>query len=118
MTIEFLTLAVLACWLIPLTQFVFFFTTDPVPGTKHQRRVFDIRTLMPVSKILLGQKIALIAIIVFVIATRLFGEFPGREWIALLLYGVLSYFAWAAFLDLRRDQGPRDAFMRDGKPRE
>lgn len=115
MTIEDLTLIVLAVWLVPLILFAFFFSTDPVRGTRHARRPFDVRTLEPISKIVLAQKFALIAVIVFIFITRLIGDFPGREWVALILYGALNYLAWAAFVDLRRLQRPQDDFMRAGK---
>lgn len=117
MTIESLTLGVLAIWLVPLSLFIFFFSTDPVPGTKHRRRMFDLRTLMPVSKILLSQKFTLIAVILFVFASRLFGDWPGREWLALVLYAALTYIAFLAFFDLRRSQRSQEAFMR-GEPRD
>lgn len=113
MTIEYLILLILFAWIIPLLSFVFFFVTDPVPGTHHKRRLIDLRTLKPVSKILLGQKLSLSAVVIFIGIVRFTGGFPGREWVAAALYACLVGFAIAALVDLRMLQLPQERRIRD-----
>lgn len=112
MLIDDIILIVLALWAVPLGLFVFYFVTDPVPGTRFRRRVIDLRSLERVSLILIIQKLSLIAVIVFIFAVRFTGGFAGREWVAFGLYGLLVLVASAAFFDMRREQLPRERLMR------
>lgn len=105
-------------WSLPLLLFIFYFTTDPVPRTRWRRRVIDLRSLQPVSKILLAQKFALVAVVVFISVVRFTGGFPGREWVAFALYLLLAVIALAAFIDLRLLQLPQERRMRDTPERE
>lgn len=113
MRIDDVILAVLLTWTVPLVLFTYYFVTDPVPGKQWRRRVIDIRTLKPVSKILLAQKVALTLVVVFIGVVRFTGGFPGREWVAFALYALLVVIAWAAFIDLRLLQLPRERELRE-----
>lgn len=112
MLINDIILAVLLTWAAPLMLFTVYFVTDPVPGTRWRRRLIDLRTLKPVSKILLTQKVALTLVVVFIGVVRFTGGFPGREWVAFGLYTLLVAIAWAAFIDLRLLQVPQERRIR------
>ena len=111
-------LFVLWAWTAPLLLFIGYFVTDPVPGTRWRRRFIDVRSLQPVSKILLAQKTALVAVVVFITVVRFTGGFPGREWVAFGLYSLLVVVAWAAFIDLRMLQLPQERRLRGRPERE
>lgn len=112
MVVDDLILAVLMTWVVPLQLFTWYFVTDAVPGRRWRRRLIDIRELKPVSKILLIQKQVLTLVVVFVGVVRFTGGFPGREWFALALYIAAVAVAWAAFIDLRILQIPREREIR------
>lgn len=106
MSIEDLILVVLVASVPAFLAYVYYSLTYPVPGKRVRRRI-PWRNVHHVTRILAGQKIVLTLIIGFVFLVRLTGGFPGREWVALLLYLGVASFAWAAFIDLRNLQ--RDA---------
>lgn len=115
LTIDDVILFVLFTWVLPLSAFVVYFTTDAVPGKKWRRRMIRLRDLKPVSVILLVQKLAFISVVLFIGIVRFTGGFPGREWVAFALYTLLVLVAWAAFIDLRILQLPRERRIRNGK---
>lgn len=100
MSIEDLILIVLASSVPAFLIYVYYSLTYPVPG-KRVRRPLPWSRVHHVTRIIAGQKIVLTLIIGFVFLVRLTGGFPGREWLALLLYLGVSSFAWAALFDLR-----------------
>lgn len=112
MTIDDIILLVLLSWAVPLALFTFYFVTDPVRGTRFRRRFIDLRTLTTVSKILLAQKVAFLSVVVFIGIVRFTGGFPGREFVALVLYSLLVILAWLVFADLRAMQLPGERKVR------
>lgn len=108
MSIDDVILVILALWVSPMILFIFYFLTDPVPGKRFWRRLIDLRTLKPISLILVTQKASLILVVGFIFLVRFTGGFPGREWVAAALYGLLVLVAWWAHIDLRRLQRPQE----------
>lgn len=111
-------LGVLWVWCLFLLAFVVYFVTDPVPGTRWRRRLIDVRSLQPVSQILLAQKVAFIAVVLFITVVRFTGGGEWREWVAFGLYTVLALIALAAFIDLRLLQLPQERRLRGRPERE
>lgn len=111
-------LLVLWVWVVPLVLFIFYFVTDPVPGSRWRRRKIQIRSLQPVSKILLAQKVTLVAVVGFITLVRFTGGGPWRDWMALGLYVALAGIAFAAFVDLRQLQLPQERRLRGTPERD
>lgn len=101
--VEWWTLVFLAAGIIPLALTIFYYGTDPVPGT-HWRRPSRRFMANPFGIVFLLQKFAMLAIFTFIFSVRLIGDYPGREWVALALYGVLEVMFWAVFIVVRRIQ--------------
>lgn len=113
--IEFIIYFILAAALVALSTFVFFYGTRPVPGTKY-RRTWSTRWMStPIGVVLMCQNIAWLVVVTFILTTRLTGDFPGRQVIALGLYLCLvGLFAAAAFV-LRKIQRPYELQERSGQ---
>jgi hypothetical protein len=109
-----LIVAILLSWVLPLGLFVYYFVTDPVRGAKRRRTAFDLRSLNPVSKLLLAQKLDIILVILFIACVRFFGRSAVTDWIALALYVSLVVLAWCLFAVLRRMQVDRERRIRRG----
>jgi hypothetical protein len=103
MTLEDLIVWLLASALIPLGLFIFYYTTEPVPG-RWWRKPSRIWASTPLGRVLLAQKINLFALISFILAVRWTGGFPGREWVAFGLYAALVGLFWTVFIVLRHIQ--------------
>lgn len=112
MTIDDLILFVLLSWVIPLTGFVFYQLTEPVHGAAWLRKPIKLRSLTPITRMLLAQKFGFILTVVFIGVVRFTGGFPGREWVAFGLYTLLVALAWTVFIYLRHLQKPREREMR------
>lgn len=110
--IDDIILAVLLLWLVPLVRFVFFALTDAVPGTRFRRRLVALRSLAPITRMLLAQKTTIILVVLFIGVVRFTGGFPGREWVALGLYTLLVAVAFAVDIYQRRLQLPRERRLR------
>jgi len=111
-------LVVLWVWVVPLVLFIFYFVTDPVPGSRWRRRKIKIRSLQPVSKILLAQKVTLVLVVGFITLVRFTGGGPWRDWMAFGLYVALAGIALAAFIDLRQLQLPQERRLRQTPERD
>lgn len=112
--IEFIIYFILAAALIALGTFVFFYGTRPVPGTKWRRTLSDRWTSTPIGIVLMSQYIAWLAVVTFILITRITGDFPGRQVIALSLYAGVAALFVAAVVVLRRIQRPYELQERSG----
>jgi hypothetical protein len=112
MLVDDVILLVLLSWVIPLGLFVGYQTTTPVPGSRWRRRFVHPRNLLPITRILVSQKLALMLVVVFIATVRFVGDFPGREWVALGLYTLLVALAWVVFIYQRRLQLPQERKVR------
>lgn len=106
MTIDDLILVVLLSWMPPLLLHEFYALTTPITGVRWLRKRVKFRDLTPITRMLLAQKAGLILVVAFIGLVRFFGDFPGREWIALGLYSGLVAMAWVIFTYMRRLQLP------------
>lgn len=109
-----LILLVLMSWVLPLALFVYYATTTPISGARWRRRLMPLKSLRPVTVILVAQKIALILVVTFIGLVRFTGGFPGRDWVAFGLYSLLVVLAWTVFIYLRRVQSPHEHTARSG----
>lgn len=105
-------LLVLISWIIPLSRFVFYSVTVPVPDTRWRRRLVKLSALEPITRILVAQKTGFILVVAFIFAVRFLGTFPGREWVAFGLYLLLVILAWVASIWQRRIQKPLEREIR------
>ena len=112
MLVDDLILLVLLSWIIPLARFVFYSLTEPVIGARWLRRVVSLRSLQPITRILVAQKVALILVVAFIFTVCWLGDFPGREWVAFGLYLSLVVLAWTASIYQRRTQKPFERQIR------
>lgn len=117
MDINDLILLVLLSWLPPLMLHEFYALTTPVPGARWLRKRVRFRDLTPITRMLLAQKLGLILVVSFIGAVRFWGDFTGREWIALGLYAALVGMAWVIFTYMRYLQIPREREIRN-QPKE
>lgn len=113
MSIDDLILLILLTWPLPLARFIFYSITEPVPGRRWRRRLVKFRSLQAITRILLAQKTALILVVAFIFVARWLGDFPGREWVAFVLYSLLVGLAWWASVYQRRVQKPFEDRIRD-----
>ncbi|PVE94983.1 hypothetical protein [Microbacterium sp. TPD7012] len=113
MSIDDLILIVLLSWIIPLIRFVFYQVTTPVPGARWLRKLVRIRSLTPITRMLLAQKVGLIFTVGFIGLVRFTGGFPGREWVAFALYLTLVVLAWVVHIYQRHLQLPGERAIRN-----
>jgi hypothetical protein len=102
--LDVLTLLALGLGIVPLTLFIYFYATVPAPRKWYRRRPSRLFLSTVLGRVVMSQKIALLSILILIVAVRLFGDFPGREWVALGLYTVLVFLFWTVFAVLRRIQ--------------
>lgn len=88
---------------LPLGLFAFYYVTEPVPG-KRYRRYSKVWLSTPLGPAWLGQKLAMLALILSIVAFFLFGEYPYRRQITDFIYVCLIALFWAHFIVLRRVQ--------------
>lgn len=112
--IEFIIFFILGGALLALGTFVFFYGTRPVPGTKYRRTWSNRWASTPIGVVLMSQNVAWLAVVTFILITRLTGDFPGRQVIALGLYLCLVGLFGAATFVLRRIQRPFELQERSG----
>lgn len=112
MSIDDLILLVLLSWLPPLLLHEFYALTTAVPGARWLRKRVRFRDLTPITRMLLAQKAGLILVVSFIGLVRFFGDFAGREWIALGLYSGLVGMAWVIFTYMRHLQIPHERDIR------
>lgn len=115
MMIEAVTFILLTAAEVPLLAFIFYYVTEPVPGTRWRRRFADVRAFTTTGKLILAQKVAWFLLFGLILAVRLFGDFPGREWVALALYTFLVGMFWAVFIDQRVVQVEHERAARRGR---
>lgn len=115
MLIDDVILFILFSWVIPLGLFVFYQVTTARVGTPFRRRLLRWREIMPVTRMLVAQKAALILVVCFIGLVRFVGNFPGREWVAFGLYTLLVVLAWAVFIYQRHVQLPQERRIRNIK---
>lgn len=113
--IDDLILLVLLSLVVPLLLAVSYHLTEPVPGTRRRRRFLHPRDLAPISRILISQKLVLVAIVTFIGIVRFTGGFPGREWVALVLYVLFVGIAWWMFAYQRSFMKPLEQKARNKK---
>lgn len=113
MVIDDVILLVLLAWIVPLARFVFYSVTVPVVGTRWRRRLLRLRSLEPITRILVAQKTGFILVVAFIFAVRWLGDFPGREWVAFGLYSMLVALAWVASIWQRSVQKPFERHIRN-----
>lgn len=116
MTIDDVILLVLLSWMPPLLLHLFYALSTPCDGARWLRRRVRFRDLTPITRMLLAQKAGLILVVAFIGLVRFFGDFPGREWIALGLYSGLVGMAWVIFTYMRRLQLPGERETRSTNP--
>lgn len=111
--VDVIVMVILVAALTALGSFIFFYGTRPVPGTRWRRRFSTRWTVTPIGWVLMSQKLALFAILSFILMSRFVGDFPGRDVIALVLYGLLVGLFWAVFGVLRSIQKPVERIERE-----
>lgn len=88
---------------LPLGLFIFYYTTESVPGRKL-RRFSRTWLSTPFGPVWLSQKIALLSIILSILFYFLFGDYALRRPLTDLLYTILIGMFWAHFILLRKVQ--------------
>lgn len=106
--IDSIILILLLLAISSLGSFIYFYGTRPVPGTRFRRRFSTLWTTTPIGWVLMSQKLALLSVFSFILLTRFVGDFPGRDVIALVLYGAMVGLFWAVFIVLRITQLPSE----------
>lgn len=82
---DFANLIVIGCF-IPYFLFSFTYGTKDHPWGTY------------LGVIMWGQGTSLALVFGFIISRRWFGEYPGYEWIAVILYSSLLVFAWLFYV--------------------
>lgn len=113
MSIDDVILLVLLSWLVPLLLHEFYALSTPIAGARWRRKRVKFRSLTPITRMLLAQKAGLILVVAFIGLVRFFGDFPGREWVALGLYSALVGMAWVIFRYMRKLQKPGERAIRN-----
>lgn len=113
MVVDDWILLVLMSLVVPLVLAIFHHLTEPVPATRHRRRLVSLKGLAPISRILVAQKTVMVLIVSFIGIVRFTGGFPGREWVALGLYLLFVVVAWIMFWYQRRIQLPFERVTRN-----
>lgn len=101
--------------ILPLALAIFYYVTKP--SDKHRWRVPASAWLNPVGIQIVGQKTILLALLVWITFSRLNPDAPGRQAIALGLYGLLVCAFWAFFIVQRWVQKPYEAEIRNRRPK-
>jgi len=97
--------------IIPVAGFIFFFGT-----VKTNRKLKIGRLEIPVrvpwlgwartgiGRALMIQKIAMLAMLLLIESSYIFGDYIGRDIFRVLVYGSLPVMFWTVFLEMRRIQ--------------
>jgi hypothetical protein len=96
--------AVLLSALVPIGLFIFYYGSEPVPGSRWRRRYSKRWKSTSIGRVLMTQKIVWFLFLIFVAVQAFFPEYAGREIVRLILFiGLVSQF-WLVFGTLRQIQ--------------
>jgi hypothetical protein len=101
---------IVATGIPPLVLAIFYYVTKP--SAKHHWRVPASAWLNPVGVQIVGQKFILLTLVVWITFSRLNPDWPGRQVIAMVIYGLLVAAFWAFFIVQRWVQKPYEAEIR------
>lgn len=106
--------------IIPISLFIYFYGTVPVPGKRFRRKWTTRRwASTSIGRTLMAQKIAWGGYLLFVAASLFFGEFLFREELRFLIYTALVTLFWVVFAILRKLQKSTDvAYAKDDVERK
>lgn len=90
--------------IIPLSLFVYYYGSKPVPGHKHRRRYSSIWRLTDIGRTMMYQKVAWIVFLIFIAVQIYVPRYPGKEEIRMAIYICLVFLFWRMFYTLRKTQ--------------
>lgn len=88
---------------IPLASFIFFYAR------------FSPWTSTIEGKTIMFQKIGFLSYILFVLAVKFFGDFPGVDFVRFIIYGFIVTMFWTMFVNLIKAQRSSKVYNRSKK---
>lgn len=106
--IELATRVVVLSAAVPLIVFIYFYGTEPHGKRWWQRHYSNLWRSTPIGITLMYQKIAMLSLILLAAASMILGDYLGREFIRVIVYGAVVSLFWRVLFTLRRIQKPSE----------
>jgi hypothetical protein len=102
--IDLVVRAVVLSGALPLAAFIYFYSTEPHGPRWWQRHYSTLWRSTPIGVTLMYQKIAMLTLILLVAASMFLGDYPGRDFIRVIVYVAVVSLFWRVLFTLRRIQ--------------